>query len=113
MKKMAATQPIAPTTAPSTFGETLRHYRLACGLTQAELAERAGLSPRGVNDLERGARTHPRRATIALLAEALGLSDGEQVAFAAAVNYTRAEAPTLSERGRGSACADSQTSLMT
>ena len=96
MKKMAATQPIAPTTAPSTFGETLRHYRLACGLTQAELAERAGLSPRGVNDLERGARTHPRRATIALLAEALGLSDGEQVAFAAAVNYTRAEAPTLS-----------------
>ncbi|HEX8727354.1 MAG TPA: helix-turn-helix transcriptional regulator, partial [Ktedonobacterales bacterium] len=70
VKKVATTQPTTSATLPRTFGETLRHYRLARGLTQAALAERAGLSPRGVNDLERGARTHPRRDTIALLADA-------------------------------------------
>ena len=28
----------------SRFGDVLRHYRLAAGLTQEELAERAGVS---------------------------------------------------------------------
>ena len=44
----------AVSTAQPTFGELLRRYRLARRLTQAELAERAGLSTRGINDLERG-----------------------------------------------------------
>jgi Helix-turn-helix domain len=34
------------------FGELLRHHRLAAGLTQAELAERAGLSRCGINNRE-------------------------------------------------------------
>ncbi|HEU5345438.1 MAG TPA: helix-turn-helix domain-containing protein [Ktedonobacterales bacterium] len=99
MKRAPATQPTTsistPTLAPGAFGEALRRYRLARGLTQAELAERAGLSPRGVNDLERGARQHPRRDTIALLADALDLSDEERGAFAATVRHTRAEAPAV------------------
>src|SRR5262245_51768841 len=37
----------------------LRRHRLAAGLTQEELAERAGLSVRGVQDLERGLRRTP------------------------------------------------------
>src|SRR6516162_8187166 len=48
----------SPMTTPSegTFGDVLRRLRKAAGLTQGELAERAGLSPRGLNDLERGER---------------------------------------------------------
>src|SRR5215469_1929781 len=41
-------------TAATPFGDLLRRHRQANGLTQAELAERAGLSWRGINDLERG-----------------------------------------------------------
>ena len=34
----------------------LLRYRMAAGLSQEDLAERAGLSRRGISDLERGAR---------------------------------------------------------
>jgi len=70
--------------SPLPFGDLLRHYRLAAGLTQAELAERAGLSVRGINDLERGARQTPRKETVALLADALRLTDDARVRFASA-----------------------------
>jgi predicted ATPase/class 3 adenylate cyclase/DNA-binding XRE family transcriptional regulator len=66
------------------FGDLLRRARQAAGLTQEELAERAGLSRRGINDLERGVRQHPRKDTVALLAAALGLTDEERTAFEAA-----------------------------
>jgi predicted ATPase/DNA-binding XRE family transcriptional regulator len=66
------------------FGDLLRHLRKAAGLTQAELAERAGLSVRGINDLERGARRTPRRDTLALLSDALGLVGDERAALEAA-----------------------------
>src|SRR6516164_8990747 len=56
-----------------TFGDLLRHFRLAAGLTQEELAEKAQISPRAISDLERGQRTRPWRETIRLLAEALRL----------------------------------------
>src|SRR3569833_1743840 len=39
------------------FGSILRRYRAAAGLTQAELAARAGMSRRGIADIERGARS--------------------------------------------------------
>jgi predicted ATPase/transcriptional regulator with XRE-family HTH domain len=58
----------------STFATLLRRHRLASGLTQEALAERAGLSARGVQDLERGVRVAPRAETVRLLADALGLS---------------------------------------
>jgi predicted ATPase/DNA-binding XRE family transcriptional regulator len=63
------------------FGDLLRLHRLAAGVTQEELAERAGMSTRGVSDLERGVRTHPHRETVLLLAKALGLSDAERLMF--------------------------------
>jgi len=44
---------------PGSFGALLQWYRTAAGLTQEELAERAGLSRRGVSDLERGSRRAP------------------------------------------------------
>jgi predicted ATPase/transcriptional regulator with XRE-family HTH domain len=61
------------TTASTTFGVLLRQHRLAAGLTQEGLAERAGVSARGVQDLERGLRATPRAETVRLLADALGL----------------------------------------
>ena len=62
-----------PPPLPTTFGALLRRHRLAAGLTQEGLAERAGLSARGVQDLERGVHAAPRAETVRLLAEALGL----------------------------------------
>jgi transcriptional regulator with XRE-family HTH domain len=52
---------------PQAFGALL--HRLAAGLSQAELAERAGLSARGISDLERGVRQAPYPATLRRLAE--------------------------------------------
>jgi predicted ATPase/transcriptional regulator with XRE-family HTH domain len=68
----------------SDFGALLRHHRLALGLSQGALAERARLSLRGINALERGHRRTPQRDTLALLAGALALSDGQRRAFEAA-----------------------------
>ena len=55
----------------SVFGDLLRRYRVARGLTQEALAERAGLSVRTVSDLERGVNLTPRADTLPLLAAAL------------------------------------------
>jgi class 3 adenylate cyclase/tetratricopeptide (TPR) repeat protein len=63
------------------FGELLRQYRLAAGLSQEELAEVAGISARAISDLERGARHRPYRATVTRLAQALGLSEEERSAL--------------------------------
>jgi len=58
------------------FGELLRATRVAGGLTQDQLAERARISVQAISALERGARQAPRRDTLALLTQALEL-DGE------------------------------------
>ena len=66
---------------PHGFGETLRTYRVAAAISQEELAARAGLSLRAVNDLERGARTAPRLETVRRLAAALELAPLERSAL--------------------------------
>ena len=67
------------------FATQLRLAREAAGLTQDELAERAGISPNAVGGLERGEHRRPYPATVRALAAALGLSDAERAALAAAV----------------------------
>ena len=62
-------------------------FRKAANLTQEELAEQAGLSRRGINDLERGARLTPRRDTTELLADALGLVGEDRAAFFATARH--------------------------
>ncbi len=69
--------------APS-FGDLLRQRRLDAGLTQEVLADLAGLSKRGISDLERGARTRPQRETVKLLADALELAGPKRALFVAA-----------------------------
>jgi transcriptional regulator with XRE-family HTH domain len=63
---------------PGHFGTPLRRLRLARGLTQEELAERARLSVRGISDLERGIHPRARPDTLVLLAEALDLQVSER-----------------------------------
>jgi class 3 adenylate cyclase/DNA-binding XRE family transcriptional regulator len=73
-----------------TFADLLRHHRTMAGLTQEELAARAGLSADAISTLERGARRRPCRDTVALPAEALALPEEEQAAFAAAARLSAA-----------------------
>jgi transcriptional regulator with XRE-family HTH domain len=66
------------------FGALLRSHRASAGLTQEQLAELAGLSRRGIADLERGARRSPYASTVDRLATALGLSESARTELAAA-----------------------------
>jgi transcriptional regulator with XRE-family HTH domain len=58
-------------------GGLIRHYRGEAGLTQEELAERAGLAPSSVVHLESGEVKRPRAKTLAKLAAALGVDPRE------------------------------------
>jgi predicted ATPase/transcriptional regulator with XRE-family HTH domain len=73
-----------PSPAEATFGDQLRQRRQAAGLTQEELAARTGLSVRGLSDLERGARAIPRKDTLRLLVDGLGLVGVERANLVAA-----------------------------
>jgi transcriptional regulator with XRE-family HTH domain len=59
------------------FGNLLRQGRIAAGLTQEALAERAGLSVHGIQKLERGV-THPYRDTVERLLPALRLAPQDE-----------------------------------
>jgi transcriptional regulator with XRE-family HTH domain len=67
-----------------TFAGLLRRLRTGARLTQEELAEEAGVSPRSVSDLERGINRTARKDTARLLADALGLAGPTRESFAAA-----------------------------
>src|SRR5271166_2552247 len=77
--------------APPSFGDLLKRYRIKADLTQEELAERAGLSTRAIMYLERGTRS-PYRDTLRRLGQALGLTPQEQDALTAAAQPP--ESPT-------------------
>ncbi len=66
------------------FAGLLRQLRAEARLTQEELAEAAGLSPRSVSDLERGINRTARKDTAVLLAGALGLAEPVVALFVAA-----------------------------
>jgi tetratricopeptide (TPR) repeat protein/transcriptional regulator with XRE-family HTH domain len=63
------------------FAELLRRLRTDAGLTQEQLAERTGLSPRSISDLERGINKTARQDTMRLLADALNLSGTARARF--------------------------------
>jgi predicted ATPase/DNA-binding XRE family transcriptional regulator len=69
---------------PTTFGALLKRYRMAAGLTQEALAERASLSTRAVSDLERGLSRAPRYDTLDLLTRAMNLEAEPRAALFAA-----------------------------
>ncbi len=73
--------PVSPRPWAATW---LRDLRVAAGLTQEQLAERAGLAVRSIRDLERGAVKRPRQDSLQLIATALDLSSeaSDQLALA-------------------------------
>ena len=66
------------------FAGLLRQLRAEARLTQEELAEAAGISPRSVSDLERGVNRTARKDTAVLLAGALSLAGPVRELFVAA-----------------------------
>ena len=67
------------------FGAQLRRLREAAGLTQEELAARAGLTAKAISMLERGERKRPYPRTVRSLVDALRLSEGERAVLAGVV----------------------------
>jgi LuxR family transcriptional regulator, maltose regulon positive regulatory protein len=71
------------TAKQESFGALLRRYRVAAGLSQEALAERAQMSARGISDLERGLRRFPQPATVMQLMDALELEPADRAALEA------------------------------
>lgn len=67
------------------FGARLRQLREAAGLTQEELAWRAGLTAKAISVLERGERKRPFPHTVRAIAHALELSGNDRASLLAAV----------------------------
>jgi predicted ATPase/transcriptional regulator with XRE-family HTH domain len=82
---------------------------LAAGLTQAALAERAGVAERTIQDLERGA-ARPRWATVRRLAAALGLLPAARAELEAVSSAPRRRA--RGTRESGSHASRSQTEML-
>ena len=80
------------------FAGLLRQLRAEAGLTQEELAEAAGLSPRSVSDLERGIHATAHKDTAVLLAGALGLAGPARALFVAAARGRSPAADVLAAR---------------
>lgn len=60
------------------IGQLLRAYRVAAGLTQGMLAERAGVGEQTIGYMERDRVRRPQQETLERLAVALGLSEEER-----------------------------------
>ncbi|HEX3271466.1 MAG TPA: AAA family ATPase [Ktedonobacterales bacterium] len=85
---------------PTAFGSLLKRLRVAAGLTQETLAERAGLSVRAISDLERGVNRAPHDDTLQLLVEALSLHPADRAALIAATQQPADSSFTLLQ-GKG------------
>jgi predicted ATPase/DNA-binding XRE family transcriptional regulator len=84
----------------TSFASLLRQLRVEARLTQEELAEAAGLSPRTVSDLERGVNRTAHKDTAVLLADALALAGPVRGVFVAAARGQVPPAEVLSARGK-------------
>ena len=71
------------------FGDRLRRYRVAAGLSQEALAERAGVGARTIGAIEQGTSTAPYKGTVQCLADALDIPDDERAAFMAVSRFRR------------------------
>jgi transcriptional regulator with XRE-family HTH domain/tetratricopeptide (TPR) repeat protein len=79
--------------AEPTLSELLRTFRTRAGLTQAALAEKAGLSEQAISVLERGTRSRPRIDTVRSLTIALSLTPHEADQFHTVARGKSGKAP--------------------
>jgi DNA-binding Xre family transcriptional regulator len=82
-RRVIATSNRHPGGAPRThqscpLGERIEELAAACRLTLPEVAERAGISVSGMNDIRRG-RFRPRLDTLDKIADVLGVSSGRLI----------------------------------
>jgi non-specific serine/threonine protein kinase len=82
------------------FGELLKRHRVASGISQESLAERARLSADAISTLERGTRRAPYRETVSQLSSALGLSAAQQTELEAAADRARGRQPRVEDAPR-------------
>jgi len=75
----------------SQFSVLLRQFRQQAGKTQAELADRAGLSVRTIRRLETGEHANPQVETVRLLADALNLTADQRGQLLAAAGKVEPE----------------------
>lgn len=71
------------------FGSLVRTYRREMGLTQRELAAKAGLSLAALRDFEQSRRMRPRADSLAALTDALGLDADQAAGLARAATLPR------------------------
>ena len=93
----------------ASLAEQVRHHRVAARLTQAELAQRAGVSERAVSDIERGLRTRIYPVTARALADALRLTDDARATLELAAQAGRrsgSDQPSAGGEARGLPGAD-------
>ena len=76
-------------------GDLLRRFRVAAGLTQEALAERARVSADTIAALEQGRRRAPRLSTVTEIADALDLSSVDRAALANAAAGIEQRPPNL------------------
>src|SRR5437773_993106 len=93
-----------------TFAVLLREHRLAAGLTQASLAELAGLSTRAIQHLEAGLG-QPYVDTARRLADALALSQAARATFETAARPAPRRSARLLEPFDVLVCAAGQDAL--
>ncbi len=92
---MASDGDSEPPAEPAALAGLLRLLRQRALLSQEQLAERAGLSVRTIVGLESGRIRRPHGGSVRLLADALGLTEPDRVALAAAA---RNEATSVAAR---------------
>lgn len=82
----------------SRFGSLLRAYRHETGMTQRELAEKAGLSVATLRDFEQSRRHRPRPSSLAALADALGLTPEQSASLSHAATRPHGHVPLPAPR---------------
>ncbi|YCK39188.1 tetratricopeptide repeat protein [Actinomadura sp. ATCC 39365] len=83
----------------SSGGEALRRRRVAAGLSQRELAARAGIAVRTLRDIERGHVSRPQRASLERLVAVLPLTDPDRADLLAAFERAAPRPPWIGVLG--------------
>jgi transcriptional regulator with XRE-family HTH domain len=85
----------------ATIGQSVKDLRAAVGLTQQELAVKAGLSVSVVSQIEQGTNADPRLSTLAALARALGVNLDQLAGGTTPAPEPPGEKPAPKRGGRG------------